>query len=150
VLATPSGTPLSITAPVLSLGTGFNSLTTALTASKRQEPLVFYGTASYTVNLPGRPAGVSISPGDTIGFAVGGALSVSPATTLSADFATGFTSEDKASGVKIPGSDQVVGIFELGATTVLTRRFVLNVGLGFGVTPNAPNFIFSLAVPYRF
>jgi len=131
---------------VLSLGTGFDSLTGALTASKRQDPMVFYGTASYTANLPAR----SITPSDTIGFAVGAALAVSPATSLSADFATGFSGEDKVNGVKIPGSDQVIGIFELGASTVLTRRLVLNVGLGFGVTPNAPNFILSVAVPYRF
>jgi hypothetical protein len=29
-------------------------------------------------------------------------------------------------GVKIPGSDRVIGIFELGASTVLTRRLVLS------------------------
>src|SRR5262249_9616407 len=105
---------------------------------------------AYAVSLPNRQGGVRISPGDTLGFAVGAALAASPTASLSADFNFAFASDAKANGVKIPGSDQVVGIFEIGAATALTPRLVLEPSLGFGVTQNAPNFIISVSFPYRF
>jgi hypothetical protein len=146
----PTGTPLGPSAPILSLGTGFDSLTWALTASKRQDPMVFYATGSYTLNLPGQAGGASVHPGDTIGFGLGGALALSPTASVSADFAAGFSARDKVNGAPKAGSDQIIGIFELGSATALTPRLVLNIGLGFGVTPNAPDFIVTLALPFRF
>src|SRR6185295_16676342 len=47
-----------------SVGSGFHILQGALTLVKRQDPLVFFGTATYTSVLERRHNGAEIDPGD--------------------------------------------------------------------------------------
>jgi hypothetical protein len=144
------GLPLSTNAQRLSPGTGFQSLTGALSLNKREDPLVFFGSLGYTHNFTGQAARVDLDAGDVIGTSFGAALAASPATSISASLNLGFAGKSKVNGITMAGTDQTIGLFELGATTVLTRRLLINGTVGFGITQGTPDFVLGLALPIQF
>jgi hypothetical protein len=145
-----SGLPLSTNAQRLSPGTGFQSLTGALSLNKRQDPLVFFGSLGYTHNFTGQVSGADLDAGDVIGTSFGAALAASPATSISASLNLGFAGKSKVNGITMPGTDQTIGLFELGAATVLTRNLLINGTIGFGITQGTPDFVLGLALPIQF
>ena len=134
----------------LSPGTGFPQLQAALTAVKRQDPLVFFGTATYSRNYERERNGVQIGPGDGFGFRAGALLAASPESSLRADFDMTRTARAKVGGNDLPGSDTTAGVLELGVSTLLSRRTLLDVQLGIGITPDAPDYRLRIALPIRF
>jgi hypothetical protein len=134
----------------LSPGTGFPQLQAAVTAVKREDPLVFFGTASYTRIFERHRSGLEVDPGDAVGIKAGTLLAASPDTSLRAGFEFSRFGRVHVAGMARPGSDATVGIVELGLSTLLTRQTLIDVNLGIGVTPDAPDFRVRLAVPIRF
>ena len=134
----------------LSPGSGFPQLQGALTAVMRQDPLVFFGTASYAYVFERQRSGTDVDPGDSIGLKVGSLLAASPETSLRAAFDFTRSGRARVSGSSVAGSDATVGILEIGLATLLGARTLLDVELGIGVTPDAPDFRVRLALPIRF
>ena len=134
----------------LSPGSGFPQLQGALTAVKREDPLVFFGTASYSWIFERERSGSDVDPGDALGLKVGALLAASPETSLRAAFDFTRFGRTRIGGANVPGSDATVGILELGVATLLTRRTLLDVHLGIGVTPDAPDFRVRVSLPTRF
>jgi hypothetical protein len=134
----------------LSPGSGFPQLQAALTAVMRQDPLVFFGTVSYAHVFERERSGTDVDPGDSIGLKVGSLLAASPETSLRAGFDFTRSGRAKVAGSSVAGSDATVGILELGLATLLTGKTLLDVELGIGVTPDAPDFRVRLALPIRF
>jgi hypothetical protein len=134
----------------VSPGSGFSSLQAALTAVTREDPLVFFVTPSYTWVLERERSGVEVDPGDGIGLRAGTVLAASPETSLRATFELSRFARTRIAGADVAGSDATVGILELGLAKVLTRRTLLDVSLGIGLTPDAPDFRVRLALPIRF
>jgi hypothetical protein len=134
----------------LSPGSGFPQLQAALTAVKREDPLVFFGVASYTRIFERERSGIDIDPGDAITLKAGTLLAASPETSLRAAFELSRFSRTKNDGADVPGSDATAGILELGLATLITRRTLLDVNLGIGVTADAPDFRLRVALPIRF
>jgi hypothetical protein len=134
-------------------GSGFHAITGQLTAVKSREPLVFFGTFSYTSNLPDSKSGEGIDPGDTIGLSLGSILAAGPGTSLRSGVDLNFSRETEVGGRAIPGSDGVSAVLELGAAVVLPfseSKSLLSVTAGVGVTDHAPDFQVAVALPYRF
>ena len=94
--------------------------------------------------------GGDLDAADVVGTSFGAALAASPATSLAASLNLGFTGKSKLNGATVSGTDQTVGIFELGATTVLTRNLLVNATIGFGITQGTPDFVLGLALPIQF
>jgi hypothetical protein len=134
----------------LSPGSGFPQLQAALTAVKRQDPLVFFATASYSRIFERQRSGVDVDPGDAIGIKAGTLLAASPDTSLRTALDLSRAGRTHVAGTAVPGSDATVGLLELGLSTLLTRRTLLDVNVGIGITPDAPDFRVRLAVPIRF
>jgi hypothetical protein len=134
----------------LSPGSGFPQLQAALTAVRREDPLVFFVTPSYTWVYKRERSGSDVDPGDAIGLRAGAVLAASPETSLRASFELSRFARARVAAVDVPGSDTTVGILELGLGTLLTRRTLLDVQLGIGVTPDAPDFRLRLGLPIRF
>jgi hypothetical protein len=134
----------------LSLGSGFPQVQAALTAVQRQDPLVFFGTASYTRILERERNGIEVDPGDAIGIKAGTLLAASPETSLRAAFDVSRFGRTHFAGAAVPGSDATVGIVELGLSTLLSRQTLLDINLGVGVTSDAPDFRIRVALPIRF
>jgi hypothetical protein len=129
------------------LGGGFNELQGSLTMIKRQDPLVFIGSASYGTTFEKD----DINPGDQLGFSVGALLAASPETSLSIILNQTFVNELEVGDRALSGSDLVVGTLNFGASSIIGRGKFLGLTAGIGLTDNAPNYSvgISFAVPFN-
>jgi hypothetical protein len=134
----------------VALGSGFRAVQGSMTAVKRVDPLVFFGSYSYMHNYADTRGGVRVDPGNNHGLRIGTALAASPSTSLRAAFTGTFYDEARVGGVALRGSDDPVGMLELGASVTMSDSTALDVSVGAGVTHNAPDFRISVALPIRF
>jgi hypothetical protein len=134
----------------LSPGSGFPQVQATLTAVKRQDPLVFFGTASYNRVFDRQRGGVDVDPGDAFGLKFASLLAASPDTSLRAGFDVTRSGRSRVAGSAVAGSDATVGLVELGLATLVTARALLDLELGIGITPDAPDFRLTLSLPIRF
>ena len=128
------------------LGGGFNEVSGSLSAVKRQDPLAFVGSVSYSKTFEND----DIEPGDEVAFSVGTVLAASPETSLSFFFNQTFADDAKINGDKIGGCDQVIGTFSIGAATTLGSNVLLSVTGEIGLTDDAPDYAVGIALPIRF
>ena len=128
------------------LGTGFNEVGASLTASKSQEPMVFVGRVSYDHAFEEH----SIQPGDALGFSLGTVLAASPETALSFFLDQHFFSKTEVNGNNVSGSDEVVSLFNIGASSILSQSVLLNAELGIGLTDSAPDYTVMVSLPISF
>jgi hypothetical protein len=133
-----------------SRGGGFHALQGALTLVKRQDPLVFFGTASYTAVRERRHGGAEIDPGDPLGLKLGTMLAASPRTSIRGGFEVSRSGRTKINGAAIPGSDTAVATLQFGLATLISRRSLLDIQLNVGLTPDAPDFALIVSLPIRF
>jgi hypothetical protein len=130
----------------LPTGTGANAYQAGLTAVKRQDPLVLFGSLSYTWN--GRSGQVDY--GNSLGGTLGTILAATPDTSVLVDVNLNSSFASRVGGQRIGTSDRLSGVFEVGTATVLGRDLLLNVTAGVGFTPSAPDFQLTVSVPKGF
>jgi hypothetical protein len=128
------------------LGSGFNELSGSLIATKRQDPLVFFGSASYGTTFEKN----NFDPGDNISFSVGTFLAASPDTSLSFILSQTFVDEIEVDNRMIDGTDKVIGTFSLGASSIIGRGKLLNFTTGIGLTDAAPDYSVGISMSMRF
>lgn len=133
-----------------SLATAFSSFQGALTAVKRMDPLVFYGSVSHAVNRAARLGGRDVDPGDTTGLRFGGLFAVSPDASLRFGLDLGRTRKTTVDGVPQVGSDGSTAMLETGLGLRLTPRTMLGVQAGIGLTARSPDFRLGFSLPIRF
>lgn len=131
-------------------GSGFHQLQAAVTAVAREDPVVFFLSPSYSWIFEREKNGSDVNPGDAIGLKAGTLLAASPETSLRASFELSRAGRTRIAGAAVPGSDTTIGIFEFGLAKLLTRRTLLDVQLGIGLTPDAPDFRLRVALPIRY
>jgi hypothetical protein len=131
-------------------GTGADALQGALTLIKRQDPLVFFGGPLYTHTFSARSGDVRFSNGDAIGVRAGTILAASPDTSLRFVFDTSFVGKSSINDTRIAGSDQVISFVQIGASSILAERVLLDFGFDIGVTRDSPDFRAILSMPIRF
>jgi hypothetical protein len=125
---------------------GANRLSFALTALKRQDPLVFNASAGYTRAFEAN----SIIPGNQLNFVTGVFLATSPETTLRTVLSQSFVQDVTVNGTTIPGSNTVQPILTFGASSILGRGFLVDLQVGLGLTNSAPKYQIVLSSTYRF
>ncbi len=130
----------------LPLGNGASTVQPGVTALKRLDPVVLYAHLYYAFNLP---AG-QLDLGDAAGTALGTVLAATPDTSLSATVDVASWQVTRVAGARLDGSDRLSGTLRLAASTILSRRFLLNVATVIGFTPAAPDFALEVALPARF
>jgi hypothetical protein len=128
------------------LGGGFNELQGSLTLTKRQDPLVFVGTASYATALEKD----GVKPGNALGFSVGTLLAASPDTSLRVILNQTFVNELRVQDRAIAGSDFVIGTLSLGASSVVGRGKFFDIAAGVGLTDAAPDYSIGASLSIRF
>ena len=131
------------------LGTGFHALEAGLTAVKRRDPLVFFGSASHNWSLSGRQAGRDVDLGNTIRFKLGTLLATSPETSLRFGFEVNRFARSELDGRKVDGSNRTAALFEFGIATIVLPRTLMDLTLGIGLTPDSPDFRLSASFPIR-
>ena len=130
----------------VSLGGGFHELQASLTAIKRQDPVVFIGGLSYQHSLEKN----RITPGPVIATNLGGAIALSPETSLRLSLSGTYQGETELFGSDIDGSDQVIGRFVIGSSTLMAPGVLLNGALAIGLTDAADDMSIMFSLPIRF
>lgn len=130
----------------VSLSGGFHEIRGSLTAIKRQDPVVFLGSLAYQHTFEQG----DIQPGEVYSVSLGGAFALSPETSMRLFLSGAYRSETKLLGNPIDGSDQVIGSFVIGASTLLAPGILLNASLGIGLTDDAEDVSLMFSIPIRF
>lgn len=128
------------------LGGGFHELHGSLTAIKRQDPVIFIGGLSYEHTFEED----NIQPGESVSSSFGGFIALSPETSLRLLFSGAYQKETEVSGSSVGGSDQVIGSFVVGGSTLLAPGVLIDLATGIGLTDDADDFSVTLSVPMSF
>jgi hypothetical protein len=131
-------------------GSGFHGLGARVTLLKTYDPVVFLGGLAYTANLEDEKGGFDIDPGDAWSFNLAAVLAAGPDVSLRAGFAMSFTDEAEVDGKEVAGSGRTEGVLSLGTGLTLSPSTLLDVGVGIGVTDDAPDVTARVALAYRF
>lgn len=127
-------------------GIGANAFQFQLTASRTDDPVVLFGSLSYTfIDKHG-----FVERGNSIGGSVGAYLAATPATSLFLVVSGNSNFRDRFNGQPIAGSSHFRGLVEVGATTVLRRRTFLYVSVGTGLGRDAPDAVLIVSLPMRY
>jgi hypothetical protein len=130
----------------VSLSGDFHEIRGSLSAIKRQEPVVFIGGLSYQYSFEKG----QIQPGPVFSMNLGGALALSPETSLRFFFSGAYQGETEVFGNRIAGSERTIGSFVIGGSTLLAPGVLLNTSLGIGLTDDADDFSLMFSLPIRF
>ena len=121
-----------------------------LTASKRLDPLVVFLGASY-FSSASRDIAVALSnPSDVAGLRVGGSLAISPSTSVTTGFNVAYLTNPHFTDFVVPNSDRVLSTVDVGFSTIVWTRTLLNVTAQFGITGHVPDFRVITSLPIRF
>lgn len=129
----------------ISLGGGFNELQASLTMTKRQDPLVFTGSAAYETTLKKG----DVKPGDRIGVSVGALLAASPETSLRVALNQSYIRAMQIGSHRVAGTDRLSAMLSLGASSIVGHGKFIDVSAGVGLTSDAPDFSLGLSFSYR-
>lgn len=135
-----------------STGFGQNAVQVGMTVTKRQDPVVLFGSLSYTANLGTAyfGNGARTVSGNVLGGRLGAFLAATPDVSLFYALAFNSSLADRFNDQRVESTDRLRGLFELGTASVLGRGVFLNVAAGIGFTPAAPKFVLTVSVPIRF
>jgi outer membrane putative beta-barrel porin/alpha-amylase len=131
-------------------GSGTHQISGRLTAFKSLDPIVAYGSLSYSYTFSRKEDFGRVNPGNAIDLTLGALLAVSPDTSLNFAFAQQFRSHTRVDGRSIAGSQGVAAVAQFGIDQLLSSRSLLSASLGIGLTNDAPDYQFVISTPIRF
>ncbi|MCJ8167758.1 hypothetical protein [Atopomonas sediminilitoris] len=149
----------------LPTGNGVWALTTGLSLVKTVDPAVLFGNIAYTHNFEEDFSDISptdgvkqkgtVRLGDWIQYGLGTAFALNERMSLSLSFSHLISQKSKikaqgGSFTSITGSDASAGYFNVGMTFAYDEDLTIVPNLAIGLTPDAPDFTFSLKFPYYF
>lgn len=137
------------TGPLVALGGGFPSVQASVSAIKRVDPLVFFGSLSATRYQARDKAAGRVRPGNVYGLRFGTALATAPASSLRAAFSINVLDKTRINGIRVP-TDDVNAFLELGGSAVLSSATAIDILVAAGLTRNTPDFRLMVSVPTRF
>jgi hypothetical protein len=164
VQLTPDNTNL-VAPSELPTGTGFWNITAGLSVLKTYDPIVLFGSLSYTYNVARSFADISSVQGQTepatvklgdivqIGGGVALAFSDKDSASISYTLALEPSSKTKAPGAgyqDVPGSETTAAVLNFGLNHVVNKHLTINGAVSIGMTPDAPNFVVGVRFPYTF
>lgn len=125
------------------LGGGFDAVGIDLSASWRKDPAVLFASAGFQRFQDN----AGTRPGDSTRLSVGLGLALSPDTSLTFSLDQALRRAFRSSGSRIDGSDQNATVFSVSSSTLLGRSALLQISAGLGLTPDAPDYQISVALP---
>jgi hypothetical protein len=161
---TPDNTNL-VAPNELPTGTGFWNITAGMSVLKTYDPVVLFGSLSYTYNVARSFADISsvvgqtepadVKLGDIVQFGGGVALAFSDKDSASISYTMALQprSQTKAPGgawTDVPGSQTTAAVLNFGLNHVVNKHLTINGALSVGLTPDAPNFVVGVRFPYTF
>ncbi|TDV06265.1 hypothetical protein [Paraburkholderia caballeronis] len=149
----------------LPTGTGFWNVTAGMSVLKTYDPVVLFGSLSYTYNVArsfadissvvGQTQPANVKLGDIVQFGGGVALAFSDKDSASISYTMALQpkSKTKAPGgawSDVPGSQTTAAVLNFGLNHVINKHLTINGALSVGLTPDAPNFVVGVRFPYTF
>ncbi|ADG16251.1 conserved hypothetical protein [Paraburkholderia atlantica] len=149
----------------LPTGTGFWNITAGLSVLKTYDPVVLFGSVSYTYNIArsfadissvqGQTEPATVKLGDIVQFGGGVALAFSDKDSASVSFTMALEPESKTkapggSYQKVPGSETTAAAMNFGLNHVVNKHLTINGSVSIGLTPDTPNFVVGVRFPYTF
>ena len=134
----------------LPTGSGFWAVQPSLTFSLPSDPAVFFGSVGYLWNLERRidDAIGTIDPGDALGISFGMGMAINQDASFTLGYSHNSVTETRQDGKPLKGSERLqVGSLLVGISHRAGRRSSIALGLGIGVTQDAPNVAVSLRLP---
>lgn len=146
-------------------GNGVWSVTPGITLVKTVDPAVLFGNLSYTYNLEESFNDISSQEGATVPgtvrlgnwfqFGLGVAFALNERMSLSMSFSELIAQKSKVrpdgeDWQTVSGSDANAAYFNIGMTYAPTDNLSIVPNLAVGLTPDAPDFSFSIKFPYYF
>ncbi|UZW60715.1 transporter [Lysobacter enzymogenes] len=143
----------------LPTGSGVWAATFNVSALRTYDPVILFGNLGYTYNQPRdfddiSPVAEQVSParvalGNTVQLSGGLAIALNDRSAVSFSVASATTgaTHTTAPGARkrrVAGSSSNSTTFNIGASYVLPSGWTFNGQLAAGLTPDAPNFVFSL------
>jgi hypothetical protein len=130
-------------------GSGFQTLSASLTAVSVLDPVVFFGTLSYTDALAANKGGTRIDPGDSIDLQLGLALALNLDTSVSVTFDQSFTDRTRVTGEEVPGTYVNNGTLSIGVTRTFPSGRSLDTALTIGLSQDSPDLQLGFSMPFR-
>ncbi|MEJ2643266.1 MAG: hypothetical protein P8010_27325 [Desulfosarcinaceae bacterium] len=149
----------------LATGQGYTSAQGGFSLSKTIDPIMAYGSASYTYNFPVehlhqiRRVGdemkslYKVEPGDRVDGSLGFGLALSYNVSLNTSFqysyyfGSHYTWND---GTTSRTANTTGAMVSIGTGWRISPRTIVNLKVGMGLTQNDPDFTFSLRIPFEF
>ena len=79
----------------------------------------------------------------------GGSLAISPATSITTGFNVAYLTNAHAADFIVPNSDKILSSVDVGFSTIVWSRTLLNVTAQFGITGHVPDFRLITSLPIR-
>lgn len=113
----------SLWTPGSSLGSGYWSLTAALTFIRTYDPMVLFYGGGYSHRFEHTfDGGISVDPGEQIFLRMGAGFAVNPRVTLSASLTRSYLGADVVNGVQVPGGIREPTTIRLAATIAQGKK----------------------------
>ena len=132
------------------LGSHYHRLGLKLNLSKSIDPLVLYGDLSYSYSFSEDIDGSDYRPGESIGIRGGTSLAITPSITGNLGLSFALVDEFEIDGQKLDGSEQTIGLLEIGMGFALSKRYFLSLTSDIGITDDAPDYSLAVSLPIRF
>ncbi|HWS16158.1 MAG TPA: transporter [Candidatus Methylomirabilis sp.] len=148
-VSTPSGEKIPTELPV---GSGFYTVQPGITMIFPADPAVIFGSLNYQWNVKRTISGVgTVDPGNSIGINFGMGIGLNENLSFSLGYDHTVVGTNKLDGARLGNSKTTqVGSMLFGANYRLGPRTTMNMSLGIGATPTAPDVQFTVKVPTNF
>lgn len=156
----------SLTVPEdIPTGNGVWSVSPGISLVKTVDPAVIFGNLSYTYNFEesfrdisaqqGTKLGGSVKLGNWFQYGLGLAFALNEKMSLSMSYSQLISQksrikQDGSGWYTVVGSDANSAFLNLGMTYSVSNNLAIVPNLSLGLTPDAPDFTFSLKFPYYF
>jgi hypothetical protein len=146
----------------LPTGSGYYSLSGGLSMSKVVDPVMLFGSGSISYAIPEKDVNqprsgallMEVKPGLTASFSGGYAYSLSYDVSMSMSFQGSYTNKStyvfrNGSGTysEVESAASMTGLFNISLGVRVSPKTITNIGVGFGMTDDAPDIILSLSLP---
>ncbi len=145
----------------LSTGKGYYSLSGGLSMSKVTDPLVIYGSTSFSIankisglnQARGNRALTSVTPGNTLGFSVGFAYSMNYDVSMNASYQHSISANSRfgfADGTSVEPQAQVSSSLNYTLSLRTSPKRIVNISMGYGLTEDSPDVTLGFSMPLEF